>query len=234
MAPTQRELARLLSSTALFSGFEDALIAQLASAARLKSIKKNEVVFRRGDSADSFALVVSGKVKASNATAQGKEVVLSFVGPGALVGEIAVLDGQSRSSDVIAVEATEMLVVDRAQLFSSLQGNDSAYLHIIRSLCGKIRESALIIEANTADLLSRACAGLLRLGELHGKRLEYGLMIDMVVPQKDLGAYLNMTRANANRQISYLRDEGLITFEDGRLILLDEAGLLELSETSDE
>ena len=227
-------LQELLHATELFGGIDENAIAELVSIGRTDSVKKGEILFRRGDPGDRLALVLEGRFRVSNATAQGREVVLSFINVGELAGEISILDGVARSSDVTAMVPSNVFLLERSQFISVLQNNDEAYLHIVKVLCRKIRESAHILESNTSELLSRACAGLVRLGDLHGKQLDYGVLIDIAIPQKDLGAYLNMTRANANRQLSYLRDEGLVTIEDNKIILLDSDGLVDLAEMDDD
>jgi CRP-like cAMP-binding protein len=230
---TRRDrVAQALSGTPLFAEASTELMNALTVAGRIQQLKRGEVLFQRGEPSDQLALLLSGKLRVSNATSAGREIVLSFIAPGGLAGEIAALDGLARTADVSALEPSEVFLLSSRSLLQALKGDDAAYLQIIRALCGKIRETSASLETNTGELLNRAAAGLLRLGGLHGKRLDFGLLIDLVIPQKDLGAYLNMTRENANRQLGHLRDEGLITIEESKIILLDELELSHLAEAS--
>lgn len=218
-----------IAQTPLFANASPDVVAALTRSGRVRRLKRGEVLFRRGEIGDYFALLLAGRLRVSNATAAGRDVVLSFIAPGSLAGEIAALDGSERSADVVALEMSDVFVLDRQSLLRAIKGDDEAYLQIIRILTGKVREASAILEANTAELLARACAGLIRLVKLHGKAVEFGSMIDLSIPQKDLGAYLNMTRENANRQLAFLRDEGLITIEESKIIVLDQGGLEDLA-----
>ena len=226
------DVMSVLQSMPIWSNAKATTADALISAGRLVELKRNQTFCRRGDPGESMALVVSGRVKVANFSASGKEVVLGFVGPGGVIGEFAVFDDAARAADVIATEPSTIFILRRDDVLPAIKTDPELLLKIIALLCGKLREASAVVEEGSLEMLSRASAGLLRLMKLHGKQLEYGTQIDMVVTQRDLGGYFGMTRENANRQISYLRDEGYITIEDAKIIIIDRDGLQDLADSS--
>ena len=77
---------------------------------QVRSFTKGAVVYRRGDPGDSLMVVIEGRVKLTNISRSGKEVVLHYVGVGDIFGEIAALDGKERAADAIALEDSEVFV----------------------------------------------------------------------------------------------------------------------------
>ena len=82
---------------------------------------RGETIYSQGSPGDSLIILLSGSLKITNVTTDAREVVLGFAKPGALIGEIAVLDGSPRSADVVALEATEAFVIYRRDLMPILR-----------------------------------------------------------------------------------------------------------------
>jgi CRP/FNR family transcriptional regulator, cyclic AMP receptor protein len=214
-----------LRSNTFFGGLPDAALDQLIGRGHLKAFAKGEVICRRGEPGDNLMVMLSGQAKVVTVTVDAKEVVLNFLGPGDLNGEIAVMDGKGRTADTIALENCEVFSVNARILLPALSAHPAALLEIIQVLCEKLRAASAIIEDNTLEMRSRTAKGLLRLAEQHGRTGRAGVRLQLTMSQRELGAYLDLSRENVSRQLARLRDVGVIAFDGRYITITNQAGL---------
>ncbi len=215
---------RLREDTFL-GGLSPAMFEGIHRRGRLVHYIKGATIFRRGDEGMSMMLILDGSVKIANSGADGREVVLNFLGPGDVNGEITVLDGLDRTATAIALEPTDAFVIQRRDLLSALQLSPDAMLEIIKGLCGKLRGISILMEDGLHDMQGRTARGLLRLAEQHGRQTTDGIVIGLQLSQRDLGAHMGLSRENMSRQLASLRARGVIDIVDGRIVIRDRLGL---------
>lgn len=215
----------VLKSASVLGALPDEALDGLMKRARSHTFAKGEALYRRGDQGDSLMVILSGRVKISNITDDAREVVLNFLGPGDLNGEIAALDGKGRSADATALERTEALILYRRDILSVLEQHPKAILGIVEVLAGKLRMASAMVEHGLLQMAGRAAHGLLRLAEAHGRTVADGTLVDLKLSQKDLGSYLGLSRENTSRELGRLKDAGLIRVEAGEIVILDREGL---------
>jgi len=225
----QQARSFLEASTFLGSLKPDAL-DQLVKRGHIARFKKGEVIYERGDAGDSLLLLISGKVKIFNTTIDAREVVLNFLGPGDVNGEIAVLDGRERTATAMALEPSVAFVVYRRDLMPLLSQHPDTLVEIIQVLCDKLRATSEIVEDSQRSMRGRAARGLLRLARQHGKKTKAGIEIDLGVNQRDLGNYLALSRENTSRQLGALSEAGIVSTSGGGLVILDEGALTAIAE----
>jgi CRP-like cAMP-binding protein len=209
-------------------GVLDALVAK----GQLDRFEKGALIYRRGDAGNGLLMVVDGRVKLTNTSLGGKEVVLYYVGVGDIFGEIPALDGKECAADAVTLEDTEVFLIPTRELLPTLTAHPPALLKVVQALCEKIRIGAEIIEDNTLEMRGRLARGLLRLARLHGERSADGKYLRLNISQEELGNYLRMSRGNVNRQLAQLRVAGLIATSGTEITILDEQGLKEAAEAS--
>ena len=181
------------------------------------------MIYERGDKGDSLLVIISGKVKIFNVTTDAREVVLNFLGPGDVNGEIAVLDGRERTATAMALEPSVAFVVYRRDLMPLLAQNPETLVEIVQILCDKLRATSEIVEDSQRSMRGRAARGLLRLARQHGKTSKDGIVIDLGVNQRDLGNYLALSRENTSRQLGALTEAGIIATVGGQILIRNEA-----------
>jgi CRP/FNR family cyclic AMP-dependent transcriptional regulator len=223
-------LCSFLKSQTFFGGLPDAALEALVRRGHTKTFSKGDVIFRRGDPGDRLTVIMSGRIKITNVTADAKEVVLNFLEPGDINGEIAVLDGSERSANAIALEDGEMLVLLAGDLMPVLTAHPQAMLEIMHILCHRLRALSAIVEDNTLAMRGRIAKGLLRLARQHGRTGRDGIRLELGLSQNDLGKYLGLSRENVSRQLGRLRDANVITMAGPKVVILDEAGLRAIAE----
>src|SRR2546421_5438164 len=116
-----REKTDLLRNHFLLQHLDDADLARISSTASVAGFRGNESIFRRGDEDTDLMIIVSGRVKLSATSFDGRELLVNIVERGHMFGEIAVIDGKARSYDATALEPSEILVVRRQDLLPFLE-----------------------------------------------------------------------------------------------------------------
>ena len=192
---------------------------------------KDETIYSQGLPGDSLIVLLTGSLKIVKFTSDAREVVLGFAKPGALIGEIAVLDGSPRSADVIALEATESFVVYRRDLMPILRSSGDAMFALVEGLCSTICSTNALVERYALNTAARGAACLTQLAAQHGREiLSGGVMIDLKVTQRDLGNYLGLTRETVSRMLGEFREAGLVSLKGNRIVILDATGLQDIAE----
>jgi CRP-like cAMP-binding protein len=174
-------------------------------------------------------VVLKGRIKLSNVNLSGKEIVLHFLVPGNIYGEIAAMDGRERVANAVALEESEIILIYTRDLMPTLKAHPEAMFEIIRALCEKVRAGAALIEDSTLEMRARVARGLQRLAQHHGRRGETGTCLQLALSHTELGNYLGLSRANVSRQLSQLREANVITIEAAQIVILDENGLAEIA-----
>ncbi len=230
---TPEQIRAVLKAKSVLAALPDAALDDLLRRARPVRFAKGAAIYQRGDPGDSLMVILSGRVKIANITTDAREVALNFLGEGDLNGELAALDGKPRSADATALEPTEALVVWRRDLVPVLEQHPTAMLRIIEVLAGKVRTMSAAIEHTGLQMSAKASSALLRLASQHGRPVADGTLIDLKLSQRDLGNYAGLSRENMNRQLSDLRDQGLVRLDGAMIVILDREGLAACAEAEE-
>lgn len=231
-SPLAERVRPFLRNNTFLGGLPAEALDALIRRGHIKKYAKGDVVCRRHDPGDSLMLVLDGRLKITNVTADGREVVLNFLGPGDLNGEIAVLDGKERTANAIAIQDTEAFVVYARDLLPTITAHPEVMLEIAKILCEKLRAASAIIEDNTLEMRARVAKGLLRLAQQLGRTSKDGIRLDLVVSQSELGNYLSLSRANVSRQLGQLKDAQVLKIQGTQIVIIDQKGLAEIAEAA--
>lgn len=206
-------------------------LRELAARTYLDNFDRGGVIFQKGDPGDSMMAVIRGKVKICTHSTDGKELVLNIINHGGLFGEIALLDGEPRSADAIALEPTDILILERAKFIPFLIGQPELTTRLIALLCKRLRQTSDHLEDTMfLEAPSRLARALLRLGENFGKPAGNGSRIDIKLSQSQLGSIVGLSRESVNKHLGEWEDAGMISRESGIITLHDRDGLEEVAQ----
>jgi CRP/FNR family cyclic AMP-dependent transcriptional regulator len=204
----------------LFRGLPQPELRHLVAAARRRRFARNEVVFHRGDPADTLHLILRGRFAARLETESGERVTVSVHGPGDAFGELALLDlEQARSTTVAALEAGETYAIHRDDFTRLRQEYPSVNDVLARLLAARVRRmSELLSEAFSVSAEKRVLRRLVELAGLYGEG---------VVPlsQAELAGLAGTSRATVNRVLRAEEKRGTVELHRGTTTLLDTASL---------
>jgi CRP/FNR family transcriptional regulator, cyclic AMP receptor protein len=221
--PKPLPAVRLWRGAALFEGASDAALTLLAEASRPVHFDKGQVLFQRGDPGDWVLVLASGRVKLALLSAQGRELVLRHAEGGDILGEMAFLDGSSRSAMAVAMEKGEGVQLTRTA-YDRLPAEERDQLNAaaIRYLCLRLRETTDQLETIALYDLNRRLARflLLTLQQLHGEDLPPEPRLALAMTQGELAAILGASRPKVNRALQELEASGAVRKEGATLVCL--------------
>ncbi len=193
----------VLQRNELFRRLPAAALDRVAELAARRSFDSGTVIFRQGDTGDALYGVVSGRVRISTSAAGGREVFLNIMEPGDTFGEIAVMDGLSRTAAATALEKTTLLVIRRSDFLLLLEREPRLAIRLLELLCERLRwTSELVEESAFLSGEPRLAKRLLILASQHGRILDSG-SLELNISQSDLAHFLGISRQVVNQ---YLRD----------------------------
>lgn len=218
---TEKDLTDLLSRNPLLDVLGLERLQMLVRQGQSRAYAPQETIFHKGDPGDCLMAVLSGRVKISSISADGKEVVFNIIDPGELFGELAMLDGKERSADAVAIEATELFVLHRRDFLPHLRGAPDLCMRMFAVLCARLRSTSEQVEDLLLHQSARLAKRLLYLSDAYGKAVDTGILIDLKVSQGELAKQVGMRREGLNRLISQWRDAGILSMEDGMIVVMD-------------
>lgn len=225
-------IRRFLRGNTFLGRLPDVALDALMERGQLREFSKKDIIYQRGEPGDSLMVVVRGRVKLTNVNAGGKEVVLHFLVPGNIYGEIAALDGNERAANAVALEDAEIFLIYTRDLMPTLKAHPDAMLEVIKALCEKVRAGAAMIEDSTLEMRARVARGLLRLAQQHGQKGVEGVYVLLALSQGELGNYLGLSRPNVSRQLSQLKEANVIKIDGTQIVITDEEGLTDIADAA--
>lgn len=213
-------------STFLGSIGEQALAALESMGAR-EAMAPGASVLHEGEPALRLAVVRSGLVKVVARQAGHAETVLAIRGPGELVGELGVFDGQPRSASAVAILASDVQYVSTEEFQHLVSSHPRVALALIRMLVSRLRESDAHRVSVASDGVARRLArALLQMAAEQGGFGEDGsVTIELPLTQEDLASMLSASRDAVAKALKTWRDQGLVVTGRRKITLLDPATL---------
>jgi CRP-like cAMP-binding protein len=206
----------------LFDGVPEEDVRAVLSLARRRTFRRGEVVFHRGDPADSVHLIAKGRFDVSIGTAFGDVIALAIRGPGDAFGELALLTDAERTATVTALEPGETLVVRASELRRLAQRHPSLDEVSLRLLASQVRRlSELLVEAYTVDADVRVFRRLVELADVYGGSAP----VTIPLKQEDIAALAGTSRATVNRVLRDAERDGVVELARGRTVIRDEAAV---------
>jgi CRP-like cAMP-binding protein len=198
-----------------------ALRRQFLEAGSDVALGQREVLFHAGDAGDGCYYLRRGTVTASVVAQDGQERLLAVLGPGSLIGELALADDAPRSATVTALRASRLLYVNKAAFFRLADANPFVYRFALRIIAGRLRNTNESVVAQgavpVAGRVARAFLSFARgLGE---KRADGGVLLPHRISQSDIAGLAGVARENASRAINDLMRAGVILRERGFYVI---------------
>lgn len=217
-------LVTALSPHSLLRSFPDNELETLLRAAKRKDLKRGEEVIRQGDAGGFAVVLISGHLKISLVSPNGREIILAYSEPGDVVGEIALIDKGTRTATVTAIEPAIVLVIPALTFEAAAMASPAAMLHMLQLMAGRVRALNLMVEGDRAfSAAPRLARVLVRLMAADGR-------LRFAPNQSELGAFAGMARENVNRILTDWEGAGVIRRAGRNLEILDPDYIRELAE----
>ena len=193
---------------------------ELAPRAITRALRKGAILFRKGDEGTCFYVLLSGAIRVEAPSERGRAAVFNFIFPGDIFGELAALDGGARTADAVAMEKTELLVIDRREVLPLLRKYPDFALRFIEILAGRVRRTSEQVEdIFFLDLRGRLAKALIFL-QRHGPADSSTAKIR--VTQWEISQLVGGSRESTNKQMREWERRKIIRIERGGVVLLKE------------
>ena len=211
----------LLKKVPLFSGLGEKELKDILKLTSSKRFYKNNVVLVEAEEAgDTFYIINKGKVKVSRVSEDGKEVILTILGSGDFFGEMSILDGLSRSANVVSINDTEVLTIKGKEFLNLLNKSPRISDNLIKVLCSRIRRSdAQIKRLSIMNTIGRVASTLLSLAESGKKKRRRTAEIEKLPSLQDMANMAGTSKSSISRAISNLVKSGYIKREGDKIII---------------
>jgi CRP-like cAMP-binding protein len=223
------EARRLLGNCVLFEGLSSNERSAISTCARMRTFDAGESIFAIGSPGDQMMAVLSGTVRISVPSSDGKELLLAIIQPGEVFGELAVLDGKERSADALAESSCTLAILDRRDILSFFERNPSTWLKIIEVLCHRLRRTDQVLaEVALLQLPTRLAKMMLRV--TRSSSVEE--MEKIRFSQRELASMVGGTRESVNKCLRKWQTDGIVQVSERWIAITDRAALKRIAEHS--
>jgi CRP-like cAMP-binding protein len=217
LVPIDQEVIR---KAPLFTALDDAAAASLLANMVSVKIAKGSVLFAEGDEGDQLYVIAEGKLKLGTSSGDGRENLLSILGPGEMFGELSLFDPGPRTSTATAVTDAKLLSLGQAKLLPWLIENPKVSLQLLAGLAQRLRRTNEAVgDLVFSDVPGRVAKALIDLGERFGKKTDDGLFVHHDLTQEELAQLVGASRETVNKALADFAGRNWLKL-DGRAVLI--------------
>jgi len=213
----------LVRRAPLFAALDDNAAAALRATMVQTTVARGDVVFAEGNSGDRLFLVLSGKVKLSQTSSDGREQVMAVLGHGEMFGELSLFDPGTRTSTATAVTDTVLLGLGQGDLRPWLTGRPEVAEALLRALARRLRRTnEAMADLVFSDVPGRVAKALLELSDKFGEEQTDGSRrVAHDLTQEELAQLVGASRETVNKSLADFAQRGWLRLEARAVILLD-------------
>jgi CRP-like cAMP-binding protein len=220
------DVAGQLAGIPLFAGLSKEQVAALARIGVRRACKKGEQLFAEGDEGTGFYVVLTGRVKISKVSPEGKEQILHMVGPGEPFGEVPVFTGQGFPADATAAAQSTVLFFPRVAFVGLIKRDPTLALNMLAQLSRRLRQfTGLVEDLSLKEVPGRLAKYLLYLADRDGQGA-----VELDISKGQLASLLGTIPETLSRILARLDREGLIRSKGKQIRILDRAGLQRIAQ----
>ena len=210
----------LLRQVSIFRELPQQTLADLAGRVWHKQAEAGSVIVSQEEAGDALFVIASGKVKVVLYGETGREIILSILHAGDFFGEMALLDRQPRSANVVALENSELLGLDREAFQTHLTAHPITAMAILAEMSRRLRHADEVI-GNLAllDVYGRVARVIRDLAQKEGEPADGGLLIKERPTQQEIAGLIGTSRETVSRALNDFHRRGLLEMQ-GKQILV--------------
>jgi CRP-like cAMP-binding protein len=225
--------SQTLDGTTLFDRLDEVQALQVLEKARLESRQKNGYFFHENEPANKVYMLAQGKIKLIRTSADGKQVILGYYGPGKEMGVIAALDVMQYPVSAQAARLSDALVWDKQEFKHIMVLIPQVAINAMQILAARMGEfQTRIGELSNQKVEQRLAHTLLRLAKQDGISTDRGILIDLPLTRQDLGEMTGATIFTISRTLKEWEKKGFIYSQRERIIVRSPLDLAAISESA--
>jgi len=206
----------------IFTDLDQSTLEKIAGLGKTKSYEKDETILVEEDAGSALFVITKGKVKVARQSSDGREVILTILGESDFFGEMAILDGLNRSATVVAIENSELFIIQRMDFINLLKEHPEISISLLQELTSRLRAADMKIKAlSLKDAEGKVATVILQIADDVGK-IKHGIVeIEKLPLQQDLANMAGTSRETISRTLHSFAKKGLIELDGSRLRILN-------------
>jgi len=214
--------SEFLSFVPIFSDLPVETLKMIEDIGTKKLHKKNDVVLMEEEAGTALFVIIKGKVKVARSSTDGREVILTILSESDFFGEMAILDGLTRSATVTAIEESELFLIQRNDFVNLLREYPEISISLLQELTKRLRSADAKIKAlSLKDAEGKVATVILQLADDIGKIKHGKVEIEKLPLQQDLANMAGTSRETISRTLHTFAKKGLIELDGSKLSILD-------------
>jgi len=212
----------VLRRAPLFEALDDDSAAALQAGVTVVELSRAERLFEEGASGNQLYVILDGKIKLTRAAADGRENLLSVLGPGEMFGELSLFDPRPRTASATAVTDSRLAALAHDDLRSWLTGRPDVALHLLRALAQRLRRANdVMADLVFTDVPGRVAKALLDLSDRFGTPQENGLQVNHDLTQEELAQLVGASRETVNKALADFAARGWLQLSAKSVLLIE-------------
>lgn len=212
----------VLSRAPLFEALDEEGSRALRSCMREVRLTRGQTLFAEGDDGDRLYVVLDGKMKLTRTAPDGRENLLSVLGPGEMFGELSLFDPRPRTASAIAVTECRLAALAHDELRPWLDKSPQVGVTLLRALARRLRRANdVMADLVFTDVPGRVAKALLDLAERFGKQADDGLHVHHDLTQEELAQLVGASRETVNKALADFAGRGWMRIEARSVVILD-------------
>lgn len=206
----------------LFSALDDDSAATLRASMTMVKVSKGHTLFKEGDAGDRLFVVVGGKLKLGTSSIDGRENLLSILGPGDMFGELSLFDPGPRTATATAVTDARVLALAHDQVIGLVTQHPQVSLELLARLAQRLRRTnEVLADLVFSDVPGRVAKALMDLGSRFGVQKDDGLHVNHDLTQEELAQLVGASRETVNKALADFAARNWVRLEPRAVVVLD-------------
>jgi len=221
-----KEYSEYLAKIPIFQDLSAEELNQIGQLARVRNYKKNMIVFMEGEPGEALYFVISGKVKISKTTDDGREQILHILQHGDVFAEVVLIDGGPYPASSEVIEAGQIGMLLNNDVENLIRSNPEIALKLLRLMSKRLRMAQRQVrDLALKDTYGRLAAMLLMLGKEHGEETTDGIKIDLPLSRQELANLIGTTRETVTRILGDFKKYRCLDLDKQAIIIIDKEKL---------
>ena len=212
----------ILARAGIFQGVEPTAVSALTKQLQPVDFPRGHTVFAEGEPGDRLYIIISGKVKIGRRSPDGRENLLTIMGPSDMFGELSVFDPGPRTSSATAVTDVRLGTMDRDGLREWINKRPEIAEQLLRVLARRLRRTNnALADLIFTDVPGRVAKALLQLARQFGQQEGGHLRVTHDLTQEELAQLVGASRETVNKALADFAARGWLRLEPRSVVLMD-------------
>ena len=212
----------ILARAGIFQGVETSAVSALTKQLQPVDFPRGHTVFAEGEPGDRLYIIISGKIKIGRCLPDGRENLLTIMGPSDVFGELAVFDPGPRTSSATTITEVRAVSMDRDALRAWIADRPEIAEQLLRVLARRLRRT----NDNLADLIftdvpGRVAKQLLALAQRFGTQEDGAVRVTHDLTQEEIAQLVGASRETVNKALADFANRGWIRLEGKSVLISD-------------